>query len=246
MKGQVSVFVIIGIVAVVLASSIILMMNAGMLDILTSSHNTDYTRLSKPVKDYVNGCLNKVSLSALEKLGEQGRLYPDVYIAAKDRKVAYFYFRGKGYFPEKEVLEEELSNYAEENIKKCIKDFSETNYLVEDRGEGITVKSTIEDRKLVVEMSYPINVYYESKIIPVENFKTEIKTDFLGIYVLSEKIYYETKKNPDWISLEPVQDSKYGIRLIKVDANTLVYVISDEKGLNDAPFRYTFAVKYGM
>jgi hypothetical protein len=246
MKGQVSVFVIIGITAVVVVSLILLFVNADKLKLINSSHETDYTKQAKPVTDYVNQCLNKIGLSAMKKLGEQGRLYPNVYIAAKDRKIAYFYFRGKGYFPEKDELEKEFSDYIKENIRECINDFSETNLVVEDKGKGIILKSKIDDKKIIVEMTYPLNVYFGAKIIPIESFKTEIKTEFSGMYGLSEKIYTETEKNPDWISLDSLQDTGYKIRLIKVDANTLVYEISDEKGLNDAPFKYTFAVKYGM
>jgi hypothetical protein len=246
MKAQATVFIIIGIVAIIILSFIIIQINRDKLDIINTEHETDYSKLAQPVTDYANACLNKVSLEAMSRLGQQGVIYPNVYIATKDRKIAYFYFKGKEYFPKKEVIEEQVANYIKENIKKCLNDFSDTKLIVEDKGESITVKTLLDDKKLSIEMIYPINVYLETKVIPLEKFNIEIKTNFNEIFMVAEKIYMETKKNPEWINLESLQDTRYNIRLIKVDSNTLVYEITDEKGLNDKPFKYTFGVKYGM
>jgi hypothetical protein len=246
MKGQVSIFIIIGIVAIIILSFLIIQINDDKLNLINTEHEVDYSKLAQPATDYANACLNKVSLEAMSKLGQQGAIYPNVYIATNDRKIAYFYFKGKGYFPEKEAIEEQFSDYLKENIKSCINDFSDTKLIVEDKGQGITVKTSIDDKKISVEMIYPINVYFETKVIPLEKFNTVVKTDFSEVHTIAEKIIMETKNNPEWINLESLQDIRYDIRLIKVDSNTLVYEITDEKGLNDKPFKYTFAVKYGL
>jgi hypothetical protein len=246
MKAQATVFIIIGIVAILILSFIIIQINRDKLNIINTEHETDYSKLAQPVSDYANACLNRISIEAMSMLGEQGIIYPNVYIATKDRKIAYFYFKGKGYFPQKEAIEEQVSVYVKENIRKCLNDFSDTKLIVEDKGQGIAVKTVLDDKKISIEMIYPINVYFETKVIPLEKFSKEIKTNFNEIYRVAEKIYMETKKNPEWINLESLQGTRYNIKLIKVDSNTLVYEITDEKGLKDKPFKYTFAVKYGM
>jgi hypothetical protein len=245
-KAQVTAFIIIGIAALLVISVIIWKVYSDRITLLIASQDADYSKKVGPVVIYADACISKVGLSAMSKLGEQGTIYPNIYIATKDRKISYFYFRGNGYFPSRQNLEDQISDYVRDNIKGCLRDFSETGFVVEDVGKGIQVKSSIADDRLQIEMSYPLNVYYESKIVHLEKFNTEIKTEFSGIYDLSEKIYSETKKNPDWINLESLQDSKYKVRLIKVDENTLVYEISDEKGLVSKPFRYTFAIKYDI
>jgi hypothetical protein len=246
MKAQATVFIIIGIVAIIILSFIIIQINRDKLNIINTEHETDYSKLAQPVSDYANNCLKRISVEAMSKLGEQGVIYPNVYIATKDRKIAYFYFKGKGYFPQKEVIEGQVADYVKENIKKCLNDFSDTKLIVEDKGQGIAVKTVLDDKKISIEMIYPINVYFETKVVPLEKFSTEIKTNFNEIYMVAEKIYMETKKNSEWINLESLQDTRYNIRLIKVDSSTLVYEITDEKGLNDKPFKYAFGVKYGM
>ncbi len=245
-RGQISILIITGLVALIILSFIIFKMYYEKTEIITSSHEKDYSRQVKPVTDYANSCLDKVSMLAMSKLGEQGTIYPNVYLASNDRKISYFYFKKKGYFPQKITLENQFSEYVKENIKTCLNDFSDTKFVVEDVGEGILINSKIEDEKIVVEMTYPLNVYYESKIIPIEKFSAEINTGFSGMYDLSEMIFLETEKNPDWINLGSLQDTKYKVRLIKVDFNTLVYEISDDNGLEGKPFKYTFAVKYEL
>jgi len=243
-KSQISIFVIIGLVILIVAVFLIIKINQDRLNQIKLQSETENPKL-QPLIRYINDCLESKTKEALIKLGEQGLIYPDTYLASKNTKIAYFYFKGKNYFPKKEVIEKEVSYYVLENMKSCTGDFSKIGFAVDDSYEKM--KSTIffDEKKANISLIYPMKILLGEEEVYLEKFSIEVKINFNGIYNAAEKIYKETEENTETINLDFLKDLPFEIRLIKIDKNTLVYEITDSKyGLENKPYKYRFAVKY--
>lgn len=241
-KAQISIFVIIGIIIIIITGILVYKINQNRLKQIQLS--LPEREKIRPVIEYVDECIEKTTVNALTKLGNQGLIYPTVYLASKNRKIAYFYFQGKNYFPDIKEINKQISQYVKENIKECTGDFSETKFAVEDSPTKISAESFFKEDYINISINYPMKVFTEGQEINVREFSTKLKTNFISIHKVSENIFLETKKNPGEINLDFINQQEYDMKLIKIDKSTLVYEITDSIGLENKPYRYRFAVKY--
>lgn len=232
-KAQISIFVIIGIIIVIITGLVVYRINQNRLKQLQLS--LPEREKIRPVIDYVDACIEKTTVNALTKLGDQGIIYPSVYLASKNTKISYFYFQGKNYFPDIKEINKQISQHIKENIKSCVNDFSETEFAVEDSSSKITAESFLKEDYINVTINYPITVFTEGQEILIKEFSANIKTNLREMHKAAENIVLETKRNPNEINLESID---YEIKLTKIDKSTLVYEIIDKNS------RYRFAVKY--
>ncbi len=249
-KSQISLFVIIGLVIVIITAFIVVKLNIDKINkIPTNTTNGEdyyYDERIKPVSDYVESCIKNTSESALVIMGEQGLIYPEVYLASKKTKISYFLFKGENYLPKKiTVFEEQISDYIYENIKLCTGNFSNTGFYVDDAYKKIKVNSVFEEKRLNVEINYPLKIYVEGKEILAEKFSSYVDIKFNEMYLLTEKIIEKTNTDPNWVNLAFLESEPYEITIIKIDKYIWIYEIIDYNyGLEKKPFKYRFAVKY--
>jgi len=229
-RAQISIFVIIGIIIVIIMGFVVFRINQNRLKQLQLS--LPEREKIRPVIEYVDDCIKETTENALTKLGDQGVVYPSTYLASKNTKISYFYFQGKNYFPDIKEINKQLSQYVKENIKLCTGDFSATKFAVEDTLK-ITAESFFKEDYVNLTITYPITVFIEGREILIKEFSANTKTNFIELYDVAEDIVKETIRNPNQINLNYDKD----IKLTKIDKSTLVYEIIDNN-------RYRFAVKY--
>jgi hypothetical protein len=243
-RSQISVFVIAGIVLLIITAFFVIKLNEEKIQRITTIDRED--TLTKPVVTHVNACIKKISFEAMQKLGDQGLIYPDAFLAAGGNKIAYFYYQRISFFPDSiQDIEYEISDYIEERIESCIKSFSRPGYVVEYPGRS-KINAVFTENELNVTLIYPIDIYSAGREVSLNKFSSVSNSRFFDIYRLSEDIYERTVQNPDWISLD-YNSQLFDITLIRVDSHTIIYEIADTRyGLDSKPFRYRFAVKYGL
>lgn len=241
-KAQISIFVIIGIIIIIITGIVVYKINQNRLKQIQLS--LPEREKIRPVIEYVDECIKKTIINALTKLGDQGVIYPSVYLASKNRKISYFYFQGKNYFPDIKEINKQISQYLKENIKECTGDFSETKFAVEDSYTKIDAESFFKEDYINISINYPMTVFFDGRKILVTDFNTKLKTNFVDIHKVSENIFLETKKNPGEINLDFINQQGFDMKLIKIDKSTLIYEITDPTGLENKHYRYRFAVKY--
>ena len=111
-KGQVAVFVILGIVIV---AGIILLIRPDVLKAGVSSE-------VEPIYSFVQQCLDETSRQAVIYVSERGGYYnvPEQSFA---ETTPYYLYEGTNLMPSKGIIAEELSLYVNENIGYCLNDF---------------------------------------------------------------------------------------------------------------------------
>ena len=226
-RGQITIIIIIGLIIA-----------AGIgLAVFLIPHGSAPASDKDPVS-HVETCLRSAAFSGIELLGKQGMIYPKAYIASQDDKIAYYYFRGKSFFPEKKDLEEELAGHIRENIDLCIFDYKKNKF-------GIT-NSNLSDIDVRIGKDVLINARY---IIRADEtyegrLTATIQTRLSELHALAEGIVDETMIDPEWINLDALSESDVNLRIVKVDKSTLIYILTAEDGLDDAPFSLRFGMKY--
>lgn len=171
-KGQVALFVIIGIILVV-TIGLIFYFYSSSLDKSTEKQVTKETDLddaNRNVRAVVETCLNNVGKEGIILMSNSG-LYikPKEYVSYFDYQVAYLYDRGSNRVPTIEVMEKQLDDYVNENIENCIV----TNYEIEFLSEPVT-KTEILDDKVLFALELPIKMKYKNSFSDINGYTTEV------------------------------------------------------------------------
>lgn len=171
-KGQVALFVIIGIVLVVTIGLIIYFYSSS-LDNPTEkqvSKETDLDDATRNVKAVVESCLSEVGKDGVILMSNSG-LYinPKEYLNYFDYQVAYLYDRGSNRVPTIEIMEKQLDDYVNANIETCIV----TDYEIEFLNEPVT-KTEILDDKVLFALDLPIKMKYKGSFSDINGYTGEV------------------------------------------------------------------------
>lgn len=237
-KSQISVFVIIGLILVIISGLVFYKLNDRPIVIRQEKQFTE-------VEEYVQECIKESAIKAIELLGKQGSLNPSAYVATDDTKISYYYFKGKGYTPDQETIEAQISLYVKEGAYDCINEFSEKGYVID--AQIIEISTEIKNNYVIINLNTPIKVFHDGIKDEIMIPKVELEANLQKIYDTSKEIISDTIKDPDWIMFDKLYANELDIKIVKVNSSTLIYVITDNKiGLNKKPYTYRFAVKYDL
>ena len=237
-KSQVSIFVIIGLILVIILGIVLVKVN----------YEPDVTRENKnfeEIEKHVTKCIEESALEAIQTLGRQGSLDPQAYTQSDDSVISFYYFKGRGYIPDQETIETQISNFVTDKLYLCINEFSDKEYVID--AEDVVVETKINKNSVDVTLDTPIKVYHHGQkdehIIPTVKINANLKK----IYETSKEIISDTINDPDWIQFDKLYENDLDIKIVKVNSSTIVYVITDNKiGLDKKPYTYRFAVKYDL
>ncbi len=165
-KAQISIFIIVGILLLLVVSGVLLLRSNTELPSLEPIVETPAIT---PLEQFVEQCIAQTTSQALLLMGSQGGYItvpdeieqnPSRYVSIHpDRflKTPYWSFGRTLLIPQIEVIEEQMGEYISENIQSCLQDFQVISDFVEV--ESITeplARVIINQNDLFVELDYTI------------------------------------------------------------------------------------------
>ncbi|MBR9676630.1 hypothetical protein GOV04_00625 [Candidatus Woesearchaeota archaeon] len=165
-RGQITLFIIIGIVLVLSAALLIYLMSP-----LSFQETKVLPENVKPVTGFVEECTAIVGETAIRQLAAGGGwinvpqgflLEPSSYLSLDKfnlQKLPYWYYDGKDYAPTLQVMEEELENYIAQNVETCLDEFTvfDDHFKVRVYDDP-TAKVEIQKNNVLITLDYPIKI----------------------------------------------------------------------------------------
>ena len=99
-RGQIGIFILIGIL-ILIGFSVLLYISFKSRERKLESQGPIELSELETVKNLADSCLDTLGKEAILLLGKQGLLYPEVYLLSSTSKIAYYYYKGQGFFPYK-------------------------------------------------------------------------------------------------------------------------------------------------
>ncbi len=204
-KAQVTVFIIIGIVLLIVAAIFIYIQeNRTYIEPALIEPNL------MPIKNYVEDCISITSEDAIGLLGAQGG-YIEIpeeisnekyaYIKVDENglfKIPFWYYNGISRIPSIEFMENQISEYVTENIKNCIQEFTafENNFDIKEI-KKLNTKTSIKESSVLVEVDYPIMIKDKGKgkASYVRQFSKNVPVGLKQAYDLGVKIMQQENKD---------------------------------------------------
>lgn len=207
-RGQVTVFVILGILIVVVLA-IVFYLYGENLKLSTKEEVKFDSSNVEVLKTYIQDCINKNGLEAINLIGKQGgEINPGFYqnwnckVPGNCDKVSYACFTteysscyNKKPFM-REYVEQELENYLKNKVNSCIN-------LEEIRSSGYDVNAgefklnvSVLDYSTVVSVNYPITITKGDSVLKQDKFNKQFDVPLGRLIKVAEDIVNAEIANP--------------------------------------------------
>ena len=198
-KGQVTIFIIIGILLIILISIGSYYRNE-LFNLVTPLDEIRVPIEAREFYDYVTYCTEEVSKDGLVILGQQGGYInlpsgppPNIVNPFSNKlnvvgglETSYWYYekssaRFENQVPTIALMQAELSAYINNNLDSCLDDFEIfTGYQIEtkDRKVGVSIRA----QDILVTLDYPIHVVKDNFEYDFTQFKKVIDLDLRSMF----------------------------------------------------------------
>ena len=208
-RGQVTIFIIVGIVVVAILG-FLLVTRSGFLDTTLSDEESDqFVSLQvDPVQQHVISCVREELVKGVHLISVQGGyLDPLHFEELGGRNVGYACIDGVNEFTGVTIMANELRQYfdlpeTKEELENCIDDFQnfESSGLNIDHDfQNLNVFSPqITSGRISQELSYPITLKRQDSTANVDQMRFSIDSNLYEMYMLASRIVKEECTGSDF------------------------------------------------
>ncbi len=243
-RGQVTIFLIVGIVLLGVFSGVFYLVSTINEDRLKGEQETPlYSELRPQFVTFVESCLEQTAEPGLYLLGKQGGIIEPEgkFLATENDIINYAYLNGE-YLLHKEEMETQLNRFIEDNLNDCINNFAAFQDLAyEIRTEEPQVKSLIQLNSVDISLNYPLEIISGKEQTKVEDFKISIDLPLGGYLDTVQQI--SSKSNSTVLDLSFFAGFEPFITLYPFDGDTTIFSMYDEKGYEGKPYAFIFAIR---
>ncbi len=166
-RGQVTVFIIVGIILLIISSLFLYFREQAIPLAVQEKIPSEFV----PVRNFIEECMQIHAKEGLYIIGLQGgyallpeniERIPDSYVPMDKRgyiKVPYWYYKEQNRVPSFDDMKKNLELHMNENLRFCLNDFIdfEKKFTVEEM-TSITTEVVVTDNEIIFTTNYPIKV----------------------------------------------------------------------------------------
>ena len=251
-RGQVTVFIIIGIV--------ILFLFAGLLFVVKSvtKENAEAEQEAmvqayefNSIQMFIDHCLQRTSNEGMRFVSFRGGYY-QVPEPAEDQifvKIPYYFDVGQKRFPTKEIIAHQIELYVEDKMKSCLNDF----VVFKNQGFSFVeeeMKATVQlGTSIVFELDYPLQAEKGESIKQFQKFSYTLPVNFEHIYNIIDQTVFEQERNANFVPLGHLsvasQENDFTFEVSYLDNDVVVYsYVFDQFPIDREEYVFVFANRY--
>ena len=253
-RSQISLFVIIGLVIILITGFILVKISSVKKEELSSSQEPLISNkiFRERVDSYVSDCLDAVSEELITKIALKGGYLKDapLYFESKDGDFSYLMFLDHDFIPKNEDVEKQLEREIHKQLLYCVQsyeDLEKSGFDIEHGGINIEVQ--LNDETVVIILTYNILIEGQAEnIIEFNEFTTTISKRLGKLLILAKEIVDLqlndiSQINPSYFESKE-QEYDLQIYVYPTDNDrTYVYSIIDQ--LTDINFQFAVRFKLG-
>ncbi|MEK6969751.1 MAG: hypothetical protein AABW48_04960 [Nanoarchaeota archaeon] len=242
-RGQVTIFMVVGILIIFLTAGIFLVKTFLVGEELKEVDPVPL--LSDSVNMYIESCIEKTGKNALVFVAQQGGYYELPALA--EFGLPYYLYGNKSHIISKKELEIQISSYMNNELFFCIQDFVPFKKAGLDIEQKEIITSTkVFEEKVIFDINFPITIKQNSLAKSLAHFSQTIPSKLGRIHNMSLEFVYLDEKNPESICISCLtylgleRDLRTEINPLR-EGIFLFIVIDENKG---SPFEYLFLNRY--
>lgn len=245
-RGQVTLFVIIGVITVAVIA-VLVYYKINIVEVVDKGFIEKSTILPpevQKVEDKISGCVKLSTISGLYLLGVRGGhiVVPEDSLATENFNIAYSYDKGVDVMPEKMDMEEELAEYIDGAVPVCAD-------LGKHRIFNITSRSPkskvfIEEDEVGVTTNFYVTAQTESSSYNLKDSYSHVIPVKLGrMHDVTKSIIKKEVKEPEYIPLTDFENSDFIFDIKPYTKDLILYSLTDSSSA-ESPYTFMFAGRY--
>lgn len=239
-KAQVSIFIIIGVIALLLAISFLVYRSFFIPQAPQSKEDA-----TQQVENFVNACLEKSGLNVLKLIGEQAGYYSvsgTQYITTDNGSVPYWQFQQENLAPSKAMIEEQISYGIRTELKTCINDFK-TFHIKVQAGE-LSANSKIYPDNVEISVNYPLTFKYGEETLSQNQFATKIYVPLGNMIDDANTILMVQQNLGDYINMNLLFNLTSNATVWRQNDYIAIYQLTQKEAKpNEIPYFFSFGYK---
>ncbi len=257
-KGQVTVFIILGIVILSVGGLLLYLVQNTQKEKLRfeQAKVTLVESKAQAVQSLMENCLLEATERALLFISRQGGYVttPEPYLEFSIFKIPYYFDEKKLSVPDKGVIERQLAQYIEEDVNLCIQQWppSPWNITLE---ENPSAQVTISPATVFVLLYVPTTVTVGDSRVGLDRFQVKIPSTLGTALEVRDSFLAEQEKYPDMVPLSELiqltEKNKLAVDLQNVES-TVIYQLFELSELSEEKLSgetikkpvLTFAIRY--
>lgn len=180
---------------------------------------------ARKVSDYAESCISTVATNGINILGIQGGYIniPDDNIpltnsnpfsnklaVVSNLKIPYWSYETvnqiqRAQIPSLGDMQNELSNYINNNLLECVGDFSNLGKEYNIKYKNPITKANIKENKVLVDITFPVDIEVKGNKFSLKSFSTSIDSNLGQSYNIAKEIL--DKENSDYFLEEKTIDT---------------------------------------
>jgi len=246
-RGQVSIFLVMGIVVLLLAAGFFLIFSKIKTEPLKAeaeqSINSQGVRGSLQL--YVENCIEETISPAIYLLAIQGGIiYPDQdsqILLTDYGLVNYGWINGINGIS-KEKMEEDLAHYLQENLPFCLENFNsfqQENILIISDYQKLQAEVSIGKTLLSTKLDFPIKVILPNQDeIEIDSFSNTVESNLGSLVDVIENLPYPS------LHPETLMGLPYSTSVFPYDSSVMIYSLQAiETADSSQPLHFVIAVR---
>ncbi len=255
-RGQITIFIIIGIVILAASSTILYFVNSMSVEQLEAG--ADFIPSSHYVKSFITNCLEESSTNALELVFSQGGYYnypsgAQLFSFTVEEEVLtkpYYFYEEEVKMPSLKDIKLGVARATEDNLIICFDDFKsfeEQGYNVDTGSMNVEVSF---NSKTTVDLIFPIKISIGEDVSEFDFFSTVMPFNFPEKYNSLEQFLDKQKDYPDSFvigelsSVSYKNDDEFGFLQYGDFGSDILVDLFYEIPLKESPLMYEFALNF--
>ncbi|MDP3734517.1 MAG: Ig domain-containing protein [Nanoarchaeota archaeon] len=246
-RGQVTVFLIIGIIILFIVGSLLWFVNYNVTTELIDQYEIPASLALKPKIDlFMANCLLQTMREGMFLLGVQGGIiYPDgnsAYLLTENALINYGYLNGISQFSEAKI-EQDLRIFIIRSLPSCLHNFTffrEQGILIRQEGE-IDLNLRLREHLTEASLTYPLIIQSGEDELRINSFTARLPFSLRKYFNLAEVIAQEYGAGSFNFPELARQDAF--ITIMPYDKTTTVFSIYDQDGYLKSPYLFLFAIR---
>jgi hypothetical protein len=247
-KGQVTIFIILGIFIVVFVALFFVF--------ATLDRSSTNEVIQAPVVVHIKQCVEDAAVRAIPYLSTRGGFYsyPDEYLVYTQESsplfavIPYYYKEGELFFPSQETLEDQFSLFLLNTTSSCSQNI--TGYALEQQKQP-AAKAVFSEESVEITYDPGIAIVAKGSTTTIGAFTFEIPTNYLKAYETAIALTQEENAKGNIFCLSCLEKYKEGvIQTLETEEiafspyYAIIYSINFTEPTNDATAHFIFAGRY--
>lgn len=251
-KGQVTLFILLGIVIVAAIGLGIYFRNQIFLSrgIIAQEESVAVSQEAQQVKDFVKECMQEAASNALVKVASWGGkpIVGEETFTIGGSSTNYWYHNGEARIPELEEIEESLEVISSQSLEECTQKFKDFHTVNIQGKPQMAVKILNDEAQFYA--NWPLEVQLGATTEKLDHYNAAVETRFGLLYQFAKKTTEDKAAAKGELCLtclvEMTRPEGVYPTVDVYDDNILITFIDSTTPINDQRLEYRFALQENL